>query len=723
MLSRKRRKERAGKKSPQKEYKKRMKGEEEDEDGRPPNVTGSITFTPSAPSSSSSLNQQSAKKKERKTMAFSSSQQISIAVSACTLVLAILFDQIGKRRRRNRLKNDQKKKVKDCGAFVEIVDIPCPPPPEKHVVRKLANLKFVLKDIFEVSGRKDENDSSCGFGSPKWKEFMKEKRENSNSNGNNAGVHRVKNAAIMDMLLKNGASLVGITHMDELAYSIDGQNEHYGTPINPAADKRLPGGSSSGSAVAVASRLRDCDFGIGTDSAGSVRVPAAYCGVYGFRPSHGMVSTKGCQDFAKTFDTVGWFAKGSKTLKDVGDVLLKPADDEKYGIKEPKQFAILTDLMKLADPQGSAAVASALKAFGYDDRYAGKVSKLDLGERLKMLCPSLRTDTSGKTGLELIRDKMHATMGFEIHEALKEFLAFLEKQDGDNTTITKKTRSLGKFTAQRIENAKKITEQDYENLMKVRGEIREVMDQIMDNGTVLIFPTVPGVAPMREGRSEEEVQAWRMKTFQFLAIASFCGLPQVAIPLRYPDAEGPHSVSLLGGFQTDKMLLECAFRYSAQMQEHFPNYVITEMMKSNPAPKVPGEEEKVNGNKAFAEGKYEDAISWYDKALEKKKLPAYYANRALVYLKMGKMEEVEKDCTEALEMDGKYVKAYLRRAKARMILGSFLEAAMDYEEALRLEPTNREARSEMANMQKHLESGAMDASMPKDDLEIARSFI
>ena len=340
-----------------------------------------------------------------------------------------------------------------------------------------------------------------------------------------------------------------------------------------------------------------------------------------------------------------------------------------------------------------------------------------------MLCPSLRTDTSGKTGLELIRDKMHATMGFEIHEALKEFLAFLEKQDGDNTTITKKTRSLGKFTAQRIENAKKITEQDYENLMKVRGEIREVMDQIMDNGTVLIFPTVPSVAPLREGRSEEEVQSCRMKTFQFLAIASFCGLPQVTIPLRYPNAEGPHSVSLLGGFQTDKMLLECAFKYSVQMQEYFPNYVLTELMKSNPAPKVPGEEEKLEGNKAFAEGKYEDAISWYDKALEKKKLPVYYANRALVYLKMGKMEEVEKDCTEALELDSKYVKAYLRRAKARMILGSFLEAAMDYEEALRFEPTNREARSEMANMQKHLEGGAMDASMPNDDLELAKNFI
>ena len=700
-----------------------MNREEEDDDDREPNVTGSITFTPRSPSSSSSSSSETEKRKDnrnkRSAMSFSSSQ-ISIAVSACTLILALLFDQIRNKRRKKRLKNDQHKKIKDCGVFVEIVNIPCPPPPDKHVIRKLANLKFVLKDIFEVSGRKDKKDSSCGFGSPKWKEFMKAKKNISRSGNNDK---KVKNAAIVDMLLKNGASLVGITHMDELAYSIDGQNEHYGAPMNPAADKRLPGGSSSGSAVAVASSLRECDFGIGTDSAGSVRVPAAYCGVFGFRPSHGMVSTLGCQDFAKTFDTVGWFAKGSKILKDVGDVLLNPADDEKYGIKEPKQFAILTDLMKLADPQGSAAVASALKAFGYDDKYAGKVSKLDLGERLKMLCPSLRTDTSGKTGLELIRDKMHATMGFEIHEALKEFLAFLEKQDGDNTTITKKTRSLGKFTAQRIENAKKITEQDYENLMKVRGEIREVMDQIMDNGTVLIFPTVPSVAPLREGRSEEEVQSCRMKTFQFLAIASFCGLPQVTIPLRYPNAEGPHSVSLLGGFQTDKMLLECAFKYSVQMQEYFPNYVLTELMKSNPAPKVPGEEEKLEGNKAFAEGKYEDAISWYDKALEKKKLPVYYANRALVYLKMGKMEEVEKDCTEALELDSKYVKAYLRRAKARMILGSFLEAAMDYEEALRFEPTNREARSEMANMQKHLEGGAMDASMPNDDLELAKSFI
>ena len=616
-------------------------------------------------------------------------------VATVFIGLALAVKEYANERKKTSSKKKKKKREKSdhCAAFIEVCDIKCYPPPTKEIVRKLANTKFVLKDMFEVRDRR----RGIGFGSPQW-----ESSHATNSDKNNA--------EIVETLFRNGASLVGITHMDELAYSIDGQNEHFGTPINPSCETRIPGGSSSGSAVAVAARLRDCDFGIGTDSAGSVRVPAAYCGVYGFRPSHGMVSTKGCQNFAKTFDTVGWFAKGSKVLKDVGDVLLKEADDEKYGVKEPKQFAILTDLMHLADAQGSAAVASALKAFGYDDKYAGKVSKLDLGERLKMLCPSLRTDVSGKTGLELIRDKMHLTMGFEIYDELKDWLE-----------TTKPT--LGKQTAMRIENAKKVSEQDYENLTKLREEIREVMDQIMDGGTVFIFPTVPGVAPLREGRSDEEILSWRMKTFQFLAIASFCGLPQVAIPLNYPNSEGPCSVSLMGGFQTDKMLLDCAFRYSGQMQEYFPNYVITEIMKMDP-PKLPGDEEKVKGNQAYAAGKYDQAIHWYTKALEKKTLPVYLANRALVYLKMGQMEDVEKDCTEALKLDNKYVKAYLRRAKARMILGSFLEAALDYEEALKLEPSNREARDEMKNMQKHLEPGASDAMMPTNsDVEIARTYI
>jgi Asp-tRNA(Asn)/Glu-tRNA(Gln) amidotransferase A subunit family amidase len=91
--------------------------------------------------------------------------------------------------------------------------------------------------------------------------------------------------------------------MDEMAYSINGENAHYGTPVNPCVPDRVPGGSSSGSAVAAAANL--ADFALGTDTGGSVRVPAAYCGVFGLRPSHGSVSVEGVVPMAQMFDTVG----------------------------------------------------------------------------------------------------------------------------------------------------------------------------------------------------------------------------------------------------------------------------------------------------------------------------------------------------------------------------------------------------------------------------------
>ncbi|OAY75311.1 Amidase 1, partial [Ananas comosus] len=86
---------------------------------------------------------------------------------------------------------------------------------------------------------------------------------------------------------------------------INGENKHYGTPTNPCAPDRVPGGSSSGSAVAVAAKL--VDLSLGTDTGGSVRVPAAYCGIFGFRPSHGIISTMNVIPMAQIFDTVGKF--------------------------------------------------------------------------------------------------------------------------------------------------------------------------------------------------------------------------------------------------------------------------------------------------------------------------------------------------------------------------------------------------------------------------------
>lgn len=114
--------------------------------------------------------------------------------------------------------------------------------------------------------------------------------------------------------------MLGKTYTDELAYSLSGENIHYGTPINPIDPTRIPGGSSNGSAAAVAGGL--VDFALGTDCGGSVRLPASYCGIFGIRPTHRRVSLEGAIPFAPSFDVAGWFAKDIETFDRIGTVLL-----------------------------------------------------------------------------------------------------------------------------------------------------------------------------------------------------------------------------------------------------------------------------------------------------------------------------------------------------------------------------------------------------------------
>jgi amidase len=164
----------------------------------------------------------------------------------------------------------------------------------------LSSLTFAVKDNLDVRGAR------TGAGSPRWLA--------THPSAANA------NARAVDAFVNAGAVFVGKTQMDELAWALQGENAHYGTPVNPAAPERIPGGSSSGSAAAVAAGF--CDLALGTDTAGSVRVPASYCGVFGFRPTHGAVSMRGCVPLAPSFDTLGWFARDAKTLQRGGDALL-----------------------------------------------------------------------------------------------------------------------------------------------------------------------------------------------------------------------------------------------------------------------------------------------------------------------------------------------------------------------------------------------------------------
>jgi len=200
----------------------------------------------------------------------------------------------------------------------------------------LTGLRFAVKDVMDVAG------STMGMGHPLW-----------------ASTHPVADhhAACIDRCLAQGAELIGKTQTDELTYSLAGNNHHYGVAPNPAVPDATPGGSSSGSASAVAQGL--VDFAIGTDTGGSIRIPASYCGLYGIRPSHGAVSRDGVGSLAPQFDTVGWLAQRADILMAVGDALLPDTDTP-----IPSQVALLNDGMELLDSIMAHKARGAIRSLG-----------------------------------------------------------------------------------------------------------------------------------------------------------------------------------------------------------------------------------------------------------------------------------------------------------------------------------------------------------------------
>src|SRR2546421_4897990 len=179
----------------------------------------------------------------------------------------------------------------------------------------LAGLAFAAKDAFHIAGAR------TGFGQPDWLRTHSPASET---------------AAAITRLLAAGANMLGKTHCDELCYSLTGENVHYGTPVNVNAPDRVPGGSSNGSAAAVAGGL--VDFALGTDCGGSIPIPASYCGIIRVRPTHGRVSDKGVLPFGPSFDVVGWFARDIGLFEKVGNVLL--GEDK---ASEPTRLMIAED--------------------------------------------------------------------------------------------------------------------------------------------------------------------------------------------------------------------------------------------------------------------------------------------------------------------------------------------------------------------------------------------
>lgn len=361
----------------------------------------------------------------------------------------------------------------------------------------LAGLRFLAKDLYDVAGHK------TGAGNPVWRETHEP-----------ATVH----AAAVRQLLDAGARLVGKTITDEMAYSLNGRNIHYGTPTNSAAPDRLPGGSSSGSAAAIAGNL--ADFALGTDTGGSVRVPASYCGIYGFRPTHGRVSLEGVHKLSASFDTVGWFARDPELLERVARVLFgkSPAP------LKAKRLLRVDDAFATADPE----VATALKPLV--DRATTAVGRV---EGVKA-CPSALTDW-----LQI----------FRVLQGREAWLAH-------GSWIQRNTPGFAPDIVRNFDFASKVKVAEVEEARQGRLAIAKRLAMLLENGAVMCLPAAPAPPPLRE-TPDDELNGLRMRIISLTCIAGLAGLPQITIPAGTAGG-GPIGFSLIGPRDSDLMVIRLA---------------------------------------------------------------------------------------------------------------------------------------------------------------------
>ncbi|HEV2161963.1 MAG TPA: amidase [Stellaceae bacterium] len=363
----------------------------------------------------------------------------------------------------------------------------------------LAGLSCAIKDMFDVKGER------AGGGNPTWLATARPAQ---------------RHADAIRRILAAGATIIGKTVCDEFFFSVTGANAHYGTPVNPRAPDRLPGGSSSGSAVAVATGA--CDFALGSDTGGSVRVPAAFNGVYGLRPSHGRLSAVGAMPMAPSFDCIGWFAATPGIFARVGPVLLGGK-----GRRAPiRQVLMATDAWAQADIE----VAEALR---------------DFLTRAAALLPATDDTVVAPAGTGAWRDAFRLIQGREIWSAYGKW-------------VERHRPTLGPGIKERLAFAATVTADQARAARQVHAAARKAIRAHVPVGTVLCLPTVPCVAPETDADAPT-LDDFRARVMALTCIAGLSGLPQVTIPATQINGL-PVGLSFIGWDRGDETLLELAFK-------------------------------------------------------------------------------------------------------------------------------------------------------------------
>ncbi|XP_034903036.1 outer envelope protein 64, mitochondrial isoform X1 [Populus alba] len=556
------------------------------------------------------------------------------------------------RRRKAKFKED-------FGAFVQrFLILPFPQPPAPAAKQTLAGLTFAINDIFELE------DYVTGFGNPDW-----------------ARTHEAaeKTAVTVTALLKNGAVCVGQTVMGELGFGVSGENMHYGTPINPEMPAHVPGGSSSGSAVAVAAGL--VDFALGTDTIGCIRIPAAFCGLLSFRPSHGAVSTIGVLPNSQSLDTVGWLARDPSILLRVGHTVLKLNTVEP---RRARHLIFADDLFQLSKVPKQKAEGVISKAFENLSGYQPQ-QHINFGQHISLNVPSLKgfrdQSTKLQNGISNLKALCSAMVSLQRHE-------FKTNHEDWVKSVEPK---LASDVSDNVLTAINTTHENIKALYDIRKELRACMQILLKDNGILVIPTIADPPSKLNSKKRDTVESHN-RALILSSIASMSGCCQVTIPLGKNDG-CPISVSFITFHGGDKFLLDTVLDMYSSLKEQI-NFV------SNPAPLQDANENfdtseilKEKGNAAYKGKQWNKAVNYYSEAIKLNgKKATYYSNRAEAYLQLGCFQKAEEDCNRAISLDKKNVKAYLRRGTARESLLFYKDAAQDFKHALVLEPQNKVAR-------------------------------
>ncbi|MEP4378608.1 MAG: amidase [Alphaproteobacteria bacterium] len=362
----------------------------------------------------------------------------------------------------------------------------------------LAGKTFAVKDLYHIAGRKVSN------GNPDYYAW--------------APIED-NTAPTVQKLLDAGADMVGITVCDEFFYSLSGDNAHYGTPKNVRAPGCMPGGSSSGSAAAVAAEL--CDFALGSDTGGSVRIPASFCGLYGLRPTHDRVDLSNAHPMAPSFDTAGWFTNDAELFRAIGPVLLDAATVS----GDIGRMLVLTDAFDRATPDVRAALEAVLDA---------AADFLPVGEPMAV---------AGDDTLDIWWDAFRVIQAGEVKQT-------------NVPWVVEHNADLGPGIRERFAMAAAMTSEEIEAANMVRDRARERVRKLATPGTILCLPTAPVTAPATDVGGAA-LEFFRSNTMALTCISGHSGLPQIAIPAAEVDG-CPIGLSFIGWPGGDEALLDLA---------------------------------------------------------------------------------------------------------------------------------------------------------------------